>query len=89
LTKAALDLGSVPINKQENVYESSPLTNLQTGLSVETPTEYSRTSLGSKSNIGTNKAIVTVTQEQKDIKTFSQNPDINKRGKVYNNPLNA
>ena len=85
-----LNLGSVPMNKQENIHNrrpSSPRSNLQTGLSA-TPIQYSRTSLGSRSNIG-NTSTVTMTQGQKDIQNFSQNPDIDERGKVKLVLLNA
>ena len=84
---AMLNLGSVLINKQENVREtrpSSPRSSLQTGLSA-TPI-YSRSSLGSRSSIG-NNYIVTVTQGQKDIQIFSQNPDVDERGKVLLNSI--
>ena len=85
-----LNLGSVPINKQANVHEARPSSlrsNLQTGLSA-TPIQYSRTSLQFRSSIVGNNSTVTVTHGQNDIQNFSQNPDIDERGKV-NSIFNA
>ena len=84
--EAAQNVLSVAINKQENVHEarpSSPESNLPAGLSTTTPIEYPRTNLASKSSIGANNSTATQGHE-KDIhwQHFSQNPDINKRGKV-------
>ena len=77
-----LNLESLSVSEQENAHEikTSPAhSNLKPGLS-SMPMQYSRINLGSRTSIGKN---FTVTPEgQKDIQNFSQNPDIDERGKV-------
>ena len=62
---------------------SSPQSKLQAGLHVSTtPIQYSRNSLRLRNSTDDNSTVTVTPEGQKDIQKFSQNPDIDERGKV-------